>query len=196
MITLSAPLYDFNGRRLVAVVGVDILLTQIVNRIRLSADTAREDIVKDSRQSRPCLRDKTFDECDAPALRFNRPSSNVCVSPRAVDAEGRSSANATCFGYRTRYYAVSRDDVVEKDDTVPAPTTFDDARQLCNKSDRSPAGVPNAEDNRALAELVAVDGSWLGVRGTGGVWKWVNASTALLHPDRVLRPSLAQTNEV
>lgn len=181
MITLSSPVYDFNGRRLVAVVGVDILLSEVLDRTGLSESDARADILKYSRESRTCSRDDSLDRCDAQALRFNRDSSNVCVAPRTVDAGDRSSANATCYEYGARYYTVSSDDGTAGTGAVLAPATFDAAQQLCKDRGGSLAIVGDMDENRALTELVAADGSWLGLRGVNGVWQWVNGSDAVLH---------------
>lgn len=43
-ITTSSPVYDFNSRPLVAVVGVDILLSEVINRTGLSLSDAEDEI--------------------------------------------------------------------------------------------------------------------------------------------------------
>lgn len=53
----------------------------------------------------------------------------------------------------------------------------------CKDSSGSLAIVRDADENRALTELVAVDGSWIGLHGGSGCWQWVNGSNTVFHGD-------------
>lgn len=186
MFTLSAPVYDFNGRRLVAVVGVDILLTEVVERTGLSEDRAIAEIRAYNRETRECDKDAVLDLCDAQALRVNQRNSQVCPAPPAAhvrtwtkrnDGADDSQTNA-CYLYASSSYAVP-----------PTAMSFSAAQQHCVDRGGSLVIVDDVEENQALTMLVATDGSWLGLSGSAtGTWRWVNGSDAVLRGDEFAVP--------
>lgn len=161
MITLSAPVYDFNARRLVSVVGVDILFSEIRNRTGLSDGDARTAVRDYSLETRKCDNRK-FKSCDAQALRFSQNNSYVCP-------DTRKSKTDECYSYNKRYYTVSNISV-----------SFDTAKKMCNDTGGTLAIIGDEDENRVLTELVSPDGSWIGLRVERGSLKWVNDKDVLL----------------
>lgn len=177
MFTLSAPVYDFNGRRLVAVVGVDILISEVITRTGLSDQEAREEIQRYSLESRTCKKDALLDPCDVQALRFNTVRSNVCAPPSAISDGGESSETDVCFELRGKYYR-----------NVQTGMSFNHAQQHCASlgAGGSLPVISDKDESSAMTALFSADGSWIGARiGTGGdrVVQWVNGSAVLLRGD-------------
>lgn len=163
MVTLSAPVYDFQGRRLVSVIGVDILLSEILIRTGLSYDAVRKEIEDYSRESRVCRKDEPPNDCDAQALRFNHRNSNVCPVAKEPQSKGM------CFHFNGKFYWRSN-----------YTATFSNANAACEEISPSGSLVVIKDENmgRSLAALVDEDGSWIGLRAVDGKLRWVDNSDA------------------
>lgn len=78
--TLFTPLQVFNGSRLIAIVGVDILLKKVVKHTEISKDRAVAKFRAYNGDTQESDKDELLNPCGAKALPFNEKNSKVIVA--------------------------------------------------------------------------------------------------------------------
>lgn len=162
MFTLAVPIYATDVKRLLAVAGLDVTLTEVQELTGLSEVQIITRITTLSLQSRDCpsTQDQSQNTCSLQQLR-SQAGSQICPYPLPV-----SRFDCFNFGIDT-YYPVS------------TPKSYDEAQEFCaNLSSGSSLAVANTEGkNSFLSGLFSKDGSWIGLRANvGESLKWVDGS--------------------